>query len=540
MTPAPILTNEPSRVDALYRYNILDTPASADFDDFTRLASELCGTPIALISLIDSGRQWFKSRVGLAATETPRDVSFCGHAIHGVELFEVDDALNDARFRDNPLVTGAPDIRFYAGQPLITSDGYGIGTLCVIDQVPHHLTATQRNLLKVLGRLIVQQMELRLAVQREHSLNHELSQQISFRKTLLDSAALAVICTDKRGVIITFNLGAERMLGYRAEEIIGKATLNGFISTDGLHPDPAAPNSAKKLRPNFEQFIGRVHNKLHDTAEFYYRRKDGQPIPIELTVSTLRGSDQSITGYLGLGFDISERKTMEYAKSELIAVVSHELRTPLTSIRASLGLLEAGVLGELPEKAKEILKIANRNSQRLVTLVNDILDMDKLMSGKMTMHFERVNFGELVRQSIAANEGYASSYQVRFVLTDISKQKMVLADPGRLMQVLANLLLNAAKFSKPRGHIEIRISTMGKKLKIEVEDHGAGIPCEFQPHIFGKFAQADQGDTRHQGGTGLGLNISCKLIEKMHGQIGFTSEEDVRTVFWITLPLAVS
>ena len=158
----------------------------------------------------------------------------------------------------------------------------------------------------------------------------------------------------------------------------------------------------------------------------------------------------------------------------------------------------------------------------------------------MTIHFERLNMVELVQQSIEANEGYATTYQVRFILTDKTKRKEVVGDAGRLSQVMANLLSNAAKFSPAKGQIDIRISNTGRQIKVEVEDRGAGIPQEFQPHIFGKFAQADHGNTRHQGGTGLGLNISHMLIQKMSGKIGFTTESGKGTIFWITLPLAAA
>ena len=162
MTPAPIPKNEAERLAALRRYEMLDTPAEADFDDFTRLASQICGTPIALVSLVDAGRQWFKSKVGLAASETPRDHAFCAHAIQGNELFEVPNALADERFHDNPLVTGDPSIRFYAGIPVHAGARQPVGTLCLIDRQPRHLGQEE---LAVLGDLAAMVEDLLKAAQ---------------------------------------------------------------------------------------------------------------------------------------------------------------------------------------------------------------------------------------------------------------------------------------------------------------------------------------------------------------------------------------
>jgi len=162
--PAALPANEPERLAALERYQILDTPAEQAYDDFTRLAAQICGVPIALISLIDKDRQWFKSRLGLDPSETPREQAFCAHAIIDNQMLVVPDASADARFAGNPLVTGAPNIRFYAGSPLVTAEGYGLGTLCVIDRVPRELTSQQRGSLAALSRQLMAQLELRRAM----------------------------------------------------------------------------------------------------------------------------------------------------------------------------------------------------------------------------------------------------------------------------------------------------------------------------------------------------------------------------------------
>ncbi len=241
---------------------------------------------------------------------------------------------------------------------------------------------------------------------------------------------------------------------------------------------------------------------------------------------------------VGTCTDISERKNIDRMKSEFISTVSHELRTPLTSIRGSLGLLEGGVLGNLPPKALNLIKIANKNSQRLVMLVNDILDMDKLVAGKMTILTDKINLLELVETAIEANSAYAASYHVRYVLGQVQQpaRPMVKADANRLMQVLTNLLSNAAKFSHSNGVVEIRILPEADFYRVEVEDKGDGIPNDFKNHIFSAFSQAGSGNTRQQGGTGLGLNISKKLVGHMGGDMGYISEVGKGTTFWFTLP----
>jgi GAF domain-containing protein len=157
----PILQNEKKRLKVLWQYEVLDTVPEELFDDLTELAARICEAPIALISLVDEKRQWFKSKVGVSVTETSRDLSFCAYAITQPDLYIVPDATRDERFASNPLVTSEPKIRFYAGSPLITPDGYALGTLCVIDKVPRELRPEQKQALRILARHVVSQLELR-------------------------------------------------------------------------------------------------------------------------------------------------------------------------------------------------------------------------------------------------------------------------------------------------------------------------------------------------------------------------------------------
>ncbi len=228
MDSAAIPENEAQRLAALHRYAVLDSDAEAEFDAITQFASALCGTPIALVSLVDAERQWFKSRVGLAAPETGRDIAFCSHAILGDSIFEVPDAAKDPRFADNPLVVGAPHIRFYAGTPLSTPDGLAMGTLCVIDQVPRQLSDLQRQGLAVLGREVIAQLELRRRIRAKDAflahIGHELRTPLN---TILGLSELMLENPDdhEREDDLRTIHRAGRHLHHVLEDVLGYAQL---------------------------------------------------------------------------------------------------------------------------------------------------------------------------------------------------------------------------------------------------------------------------------------------------------------------------
>jgi signal transduction histidine kinase len=234
--------------------------------------------------------------------------------------------------------------------------------------------------------------------------------------------------------------------------------------------------------------------------------------------------------------DISARRQTERLKDEFVATVSHELRTPLTSISGSLGLLTGQWASKLPESAARLLTIAHTNSQRLARLLNDILDIEKLESGHVVFNLSKVAVRSLVEHAIEDNRGFASSYGVQVRLDAASVDVDANADPDRLSQVITNLLSNAIKFSPANGEVVVAVEKDADNVRITVRDHGSGVPDEFKPHIFEKFAQADATNTRQKGGTGLGLSIVKQIVERLGGKIGFGDAAGGGAIFHVELP----
>ena len=234
--------------------------------------------------------------------------------------------------------------------------------------------------------------------------------------------------------------------------------------------------------------------------------------------------------------DISESKKIERLKQEFVSTVSHELRTPLTSITGALGLVQGGAFGQLPNKAQDMVAVALDNSKHLTLIINDLLDMDKLIAGKMRLKFEHVDPVDIVAQSIRENAPYADQYHVIFKQISSAERAMVNADSHRLKQVLNNLLSNAAKFTREGTEVEVRVEVSECRVQISVKDQGFGIPDDFADKVFNQFSQADGSDTRHRSGTGLGLAISKQLMAIMGGSIGYETEQSVGSTFIIEFP----
>jgi len=304
---APLPADEPERLDALRQYEVLDTPPEHAFDDLALLASEICETPISLVSLVDHDRQWFKARVNFDQTETPREVAFCAHTVTGKDLFVVPDASADRRFADNPLVTGRDGIRFYAGAPLVTPEGHSIGTLCVMDREPRRLTLRQSAALRALSRQVVDQLELRRRLRSERAEAGELLFEKEETQRVLVSQMPAVLWTTDRELRFVESMGAGLpALGQVPGDVIGQSLFAYFKTTDPEFPPIAAHRKA-----------------LSGESVTYEATWKGRSF--QSHVEPFRDAEGTIRGVIGVAFDITERKNAEEEGRRSLALLSATL-----------------------------------------------------------------------------------------------------------------------------------------------------------------------------------------------------------------------
>ena len=531
MAPA-IPAEEAERIRALLRYEILDTPSEASFDHLTRLAATIIGVPIALVSLVDTDRQWFKSKFGLGVDETGRDISFCGHAIIQDGPFVVPDAILDDRFADNPLVTGEPGIRFYAGAPLRTPDGYRLGTLCVIDTEPREgLSEFESNALVALASLVVDEMELHRAERILATQQGDLNRYYEVMGASTDFMGLA----SPDGKIIGINPAGRRMVGLGDNEDVSTLTIGS------LHP-------VRIHDMVFTEAIPTAMQKGSWRGTSALLSSEGHEVPVDQVVLCHRDEDGKISFLSTISRDISDRsevdrlRDVEVLKDEFISTVSHELRTPLTSIIASLGLLADGVIGPLDAQVQEVVNIALINSERLVHLVDDILDYERMEISSFELKLAMVSAAGLVDSAIMAVDGTATERNIQIVgTTEAADDVMVECDPHRVIQMLINLLGNAIKFSPHSSTISVQVELFSDNtVCFSVTDQGHGIEEEMLPKLFDPFWQADSSASRSVGGSGLGLAISRRIAEQHDGRIEVTSKRGVGSTFSVILPLRQS
>lgn len=345
-------------------------------------------------------------------------------------------------------------------------------------------------------------------------------------RATFESAVDGILVLDADGYIREANPSITRLFGYALDDLIG------MHNTRLMATPPALKDSLawlRQVRPAGASGTGAQE-------EFIGRRTDGTTLATDVSIS--RFSDGEEVGYIAVIRDVTERKRVEAMKTEFVSTVSHELRTPLTSIGGSLGLLASGAVGELNDKAARLVLIAHNNCERLIRLINDILDIEKIESGKMQFDRRRMPLGPLIVRTAAANRPFGAARKIDIVVEMPPWPISVMGDPDRLEQLLTNLVSNAVKHSPDGSTVYLAAMTKDGRARIEVRDRGTGVPIDFRDRIFGKFAMADSSDSRTRGGTGLGLAIAREIGERHDGTVGFTDREGGGSIFFFELPLA--
>ena len=361
---------------------------------------------------------------------------------------------------------------------------------------------------------------------RMESAEHEKALLESQQKLALhvEQTPLAVIEWSTDFHVTDWNPAAENIFGYSKAEAMGKLAVELIV-----------PDEAKPLVDNIWASLLQQKGGLQNTNENI--TKDGQRITCEWYNTPLINKQGKIIGVTSLAHDISERMHIEQMQTDFISTVSHELRTPLTSIRGAISLLKGQALEPGSAEYKQILNIANNNTERLLMIINDILDIHKFESGKMQMDFQAINLATFLKDAVESNHNYAEQYQVNYKLQPVDETLVVKADSNRLMQVMYNLLSNSAKFSRPGQSVEIEAYQHEGMVRIVVIDHGAGIEAEFMPQVFDRFSRQDSSNIQQTGGTGLGLSIVKKIIEQHGGNISLESSIGQGTHVYVDLPL---
>jgi PAS domain S-box-containing protein len=387
-----------------------------------------------------------------------------------------------------------------------------LAVLEVFSATAQEADASILDLLSGIGTQIAQFME-RDAADRARRAGDERT------KAIIENMLEGLIVVDHDSLIVSVNRAAERMFGYESWELVGQH-LGMVVPAPGTKAQADVFLKEARLRA-----LGRI-------TEWKGRHKSGEIFPFELSLYEFHTPEGRL--FAGHVRDISERTRLDRMKKEFVANVSHELRTPLTSIRGSLTLLSAGALGDLPDEAKDVVAIAERNTLRLITLINDILDLERLESGQLEIHIAPTSLRAVADRSLDSVRGFAED---QGVLVSVAVPEIeVLGDGDRLVQVLVNLLSNAVKFSERGGSVQIGAVLKDQAIELQVVDHGRGIPESALPHLFQRFHQVEASDARKKGGTGLGLAICKVIIEQHGGEIGVDSEPGRGSRFWFRIP----
>ncbi|BAZ10542.1 multi-sensor hybrid multi-kinase [Calothrix sp. NIES-4071] len=596
-TTAPLPANEPERLEALRRYNILDTPPEVAFDRITSLAARLFNMPITLVSLVDESRGWFKSAYGFEMREVRRDTTICSFALLSNEVLVIPDTRQDNRLACNPFVLSDPGLRFYAGAPLLTQDGFNLGTLCLLDTKPRDaLSNDQKAVLTDLAAMVMDELELRLAARKVAQIDAallEVTQGVSaamgeaFFSALVqhlpkvlgvDYVYIGLVEGNNQETIRTVAVCAKGQIIDNFEYLLSDTPCREVLQKRKLccypHRVQAKFPKAPLLEPlGVESYIAVPFYDSTGVPLGLLGVMDGNALTnvqlaeslltiFALRIATELERQQTEAARQQVQHELErlvEQRTAELSqlmqqqvqeqtarlkaeeanrlKDEFLAVLSHELRTPLNPILGWSKLLRSGKLDAA--KTDYALETIERNAKLQTQLIEDLLDVSRILQGKLSLNVAPINLEPTIEAAIETVQLAAQAKSIQIETVFDLNVGQVLGNSGRLQQVIWNLLTNAVKFTPSGGGVKIELRYIDSQAEIKVSDTGKGIHPDFLPHVFERFRQADATITRKFGGLGLGLAIVRHLVELHGGTIDAESPgEDLGATFTVRLPLA--
>lgn len=532
-----ILPNEQDRVRALKRYRLLGTYAEYSFKNIAKLVADVFNASIAMISLVDLEEVYFASNVGMDTVVGPREESFCSLTVLKPEVNVIEDALLDPIVSKNPLVCGAFGLRFYAGAPLITHDGFMIGTVCLVDTKPRKFVENDKVILEGMAKLVMEQIELRLqnlqdaeqqviANKQLAASNEKLFASEQRFQTILDTMAEGVGIIDITGQLVYANVMAQHILGLTHSEIKDRTyddpkwqnlRLDGSLLPDDEHP------MAIMMRTGLPVLDHEIGVQPPD-GELFYISINAAPL--------IDPQTGELTGGIGTFMDVTNRRRLLQQKDEFINVASHELRTPITSLKAAMQVMDRMKDNPKPETLSKMIDQSNRSLSRLSNLIQDLLDSNRISQGHLHLRKTSFNFSDLVNNCCP---DIRSAGQHEIVLSGAFDTEIE-ADEQQIDQVLVNLLNNAVKYAPESKFIHIVAEQLENEFKVSVKDTGPGIHPDQLERLFERYYRVDYSGFQFSG-LGLGLYISAEIIKKHGGRMGVESIVGSGTTFWFIIPI---
>ncbi len=529
MIPAAVPVNDSDRVNALRKLNLIGAAADPRFDKIVHFLIDCFDVSIAEITLVDWQNIFHIASAGVIQRDEDRQISFSSHVILQDEPFVVCDTLKDERFLDNPQVVGFPNVRFYAGVPITSSDGFKIGALGIKDKEPREFSEKDKKLLLSLVRWVKDEIEMFAKANDDSS--RKLSEAEAKSKTLLNNIGEGVIGFDDGGELTYINRQALESLGYAEDEILRKPVFHVIKLQDEKGNEPPI-----EQRPSHASLST---GRRIVSRNFYYVRKDGSRFPAAITASPVI-LGQRVIGGVVVFRDISYEHEVDRMKTEFISLASHQLRTPLSAMKWFSEMLLAGDIGEITKEQREIVKDIYDSNERMIDLVNSLLNISRIESGRIIIDPKKTNLKELIDSVIIELQPKIIEKKHHLGLSVHSNLPLINIDPKLIRHVYMNLLTNAIKYTPNGGDIEIVVSKSGEDVVSRVSDNGYGIPETQKPKVFQKFFRADNVIKVETDGTGLGLYLVKAVVESSGGKIWFESSEGKGTTFWFSLPLTGS